>query len=327
MKKTLSPVSMIMVFAPQLTGALELGLQPRFSVGLLNYEYSQKAYARTTPGKLFVGPAAFSATISELTIKDTLPLVRGGLTWFAHRFFVDLDAQYAFNGSDNANLRDAAFIAQEENPAFGSDVLVQTDSAFDAEFDRTEFAVAVGYQTTKQLVLYAGYKEADTKFEQNGRGEILIARAPSGPVLPFLSGPFTGKGRLEVHYDGPFVGANYTWGVKAGSVDGLLAGNIGLAFLNGNVSQSGIVSLRTLDGRVQSVDLDTLNQGTNIGDLNGDTVGLSLGLTWRGFTPVQGLTYSVGLTGYRYDFNSDQAPDFSESALRFDVGLTYTRYF
>jgi hypothetical protein len=123
------------------------------------------------------------------------------------------------------------------------------------------------------------------------------------------------------------VGANYTWGVKAGSVDGLLAGNIGLAFLNGNVSQSGIVSLRTLDGRVQSVDLDTLNQGTNIGDLNGDTVGLSLGLTWRGFTPVQGLTYSVGLTGYRYDFNSDQAPDFSESALRFDVGLTYTRYF
>jgi hypothetical protein len=327
MKRTLIPVSMIMVFAPQLAGALELGLQPRFSVGLLNYEYNQKAYARTTPGRLVVGAAAFSATISELTIKDTLPIVRGGLTLFANRFFVDFDAQYAFNGNDNADLRDSAFIAQEGNPAFGSDVLVQTDSAFDAEFERTEFAVAVGYQTTKQLVLYVGYKDADTKFEQNGRGEILIARAPGGPVLPFLSGPFTGKGRFEVSYDGPFVGANYTWGVKAGAVDGLLAGNIGLAFLKGNVSQSGIVSLRTLDGRVQSVDLDTLNQGTSIGDLNGDTVGLSLGLTWRGFTPVQGLTYSVGLTGYRYDFNSDQAPDFSESTLRFDVGLAYTRDF
>ncbi len=42
-------------------------------------------------------------------------MVRGGLTLFPHRFLVDFDAQYAFNGSDSAKLRDAAFIAQEEN--------------------------------------------------------------------------------------------------------------------------------------------------------------------------------------------------------------------
>jgi len=84
MKVTIIPVSMIMVFAPQLASALELGLQPRFSVGLLNYEYNhQKAYAPTAPGRLVVGLVAFSATISELTIKDTFDALVLYIKWRA----------------------------------------------------------------------------------------------------------------------------------------------------------------------------------------------------------------------------------------------------
>ncbi len=103
-------------------------------------------------------------------------MVRGGLTLFPHRFLVDFDAQYAFNGSDSAKLRDAAFIAQEEN------------------------------------------------FEQNGGEEYSLFVHP-------VDGSFAPKGKLDIHYNGSSVGTNYTWGIKTGSVDGLLPGNIGLALV------------------------------------------------------------------------------------------------
>jgi len=61
-------------------------------------------------------------------------------------------------------------------------------------------------------------------------------------------------------------------------------------------------------------------------DLYGDAVAIALGLSWTGLTPVEGLAYSVGAYGYRYDFDSDDGndtPDYSETQIRFDLGIAY----
>jgi hypothetical protein len=50
-----------------------------------------------------------------------------------------------------------------------------------------------------------------------------------------------------------------------------------------------------------------------------------LGLDWRGATPIGNLAYCIGVSGYRYNFNSDDSsfPDISETSVIFKVGLSY----
>ena len=58
---------------------------------------------------------------------------------------------------------------------------------------------------------------------------------------------------------------------------------------------------------------------------NGNTLGITLGIGWNGMTPIQGLTYSVAVSGYRYQFDADDKSlkDIHETSVNLKLGLAY----
>ncbi|MGI9301093.1 MAG: hypothetical protein ACR2RB_00070 [Gammaproteobacteria bacterium] len=317
MKRMILYAGMSILIAPHLCSAAEFGFPPRLKTGLQHYDYEQKA---------FVSPARDPAGIfpnvsSDQSFSDTLPFVGGGLTFFANRFFVDLEIQQAFDGNDDSRLINQNFL-DGAGPMPVATVL-NTNTAQSADFDRTDFAVSLGYSVTDNFVVFAGYKRAETDFESDLNGTISGFQANDLAPIPFLTGTFTGKLDQEFDYDGPFVGANYTWDVGLGA----LSGNIAVAAMDATVDLTfSDVLVTTVTGAVVPVDLQGLGESQGRGsfsDIDGDTIGLSLGLLWTGLTPVDALTYSLGVAGYRYDFESSGTPDFSETQIRFDVGVAY----
>jgi hypothetical protein len=141
-------------------------------------------------------------------------------------------------------------------------------------------------------------------------------------------GTITGDVERDFEHDGPFIGAAYGVPLSHWVFDGLLSFNLAVAFLDGEVTE------RTSNVRI------TFNDGTSVTQpafetvLEGDTVGLSLGLSWRGGMPVEGLSYLLGIDGYRYDFGGDTVKqaglpdrdvdfDFDETVVNFRAGLAY----
>lgn len=323
MTKYLIQVAAIFILLmPQIGAAVEFGARPRFNVGAQYYGYDQDSFSFETPNP------DFQDTGSDLEFSDTLPFVNGGLTLFVDRFFVDLSVQYSFDGEDEDDFSINSFIQGDPNAGPNSpiqaDTILNFDTQLDAEFDRLEYSVSVGFAVTEEFVVFAGYKRAETEFDiklQNG--QINAFSAANMVPIPFLSGTFTGNQDLEFDYDGPFIGGAYTWAV--GTV-GALTGNLAVAFMDATVdvkyrdievtNQMGVTAPLDLNAVIATGSSGTL-------DLDGDTIAVSLGITWKGFTPVDGLTYAVGLNGYRYEFDGDNTPDFAETVARLDFGLAY----
>lgn len=316
-------LGVIVTVMPQLVSAFEVTLQPRFKTGLIYYEYEQKAFQSVPRDP----KGLFPNTTGELNFSDSLPFVGGGLTVFADRFFVDFNIQHAFDGEDNDSFRNSNFVtANEVVPA---DIVLTSDQLQDTEFDRTEGAISVGYRITDHIGLYVGYLKAETDFDTNISGGITSFQAADLSPNPFLSGSIRGKLDQKLKYNGSFVGTNLSMDVNKGFLVGVLSGNVSVAFLDGEVDlKFSDVSITDQFGTTLPLDLQGLQQevGRGFTNLKGDTIALTLGFTWTGITPVAGLTYSMGAAGYRYDFDSDNnnlAPDFSETQLRFDVGIAY----
>jgi hypothetical protein len=52
---------------------------------------------------------------------------------------------------------------------------------------------------------------------------------------------------------------------------------------------------------------------------------MKVGITWIGVTPVAQLAYSLGVDGYKYDFDANgDDPDITETVIYLMVGLAYT---
>ena len=322
-KKIILALGVIVTVMPQLVSAFEVTLQPRFKTGVLYYEYEQKAFQSVPRDP----EGLFPNSTGELNFSDVLPFVGGGLTIFADRFFVDFSIQHAFDGEDSDSFRNSSFVtANEVVPA---DVVITNDQLQDTEFDRTEGAISVGYRISKHIGLYVGYLKAETDFDTNISGGIASFQAADLTPNPFLTGSIRGKLDQQLKYDGPFLGTTLTMNVNNGFLVGVLSGNASVAFLDGEVDlKFSDVFITDQFGTTSPIDLQGLQQevGRGFTNLKGDTVALTLGFTWTGITSVAGLTYSVGATGYRYDFDSDDsnlAPDFAETQLRFDVGVAY----
>jgi hypothetical protein len=60
-------------------------------------------------------------------------------------------------------------------------------------------------------------------------------------------------------------------------------------------------------------------------DTDGDSLGLTLGIAWRGQTAVGGLSYNIGVHGYRYEFDSQDngQSDINETAVVYKFGVAY----
>jgi hypothetical protein len=175
-------------------GGMTVGIQPRLNGGAMYYEYSQPAVSGgfTTDEILQIGidaglpeqtaevlanNALTSITTGEFEVSTMLPVFGGGATVFLEHFFIDGYAQQAFEASgDTSQVIDESFSFSGELPLNGLSVPVgltgvqRTNQRFNVDIDRTEWSIALGYAITERFAAYAGYKNAETTFEQKGAG-------------------------------------------------------------------------------------------------------------------------------------------------------------
>ncbi len=323
-RKSLFVLAVIVLIVPQLVSAFEVTVQPRMKTGLMYYEYEQDAFQ--SPPRDPEG--LFPNTASDLEYKDWLPFVGGGLSVFFNRFFIDFSIQHAFNGSDSDKFRNSSFLTAGD--FIGADSVLTTETNQDADIKRTEGAISLGYRITDSIALFAGWLKAKTEFDTDLKGDIKTSQINPPLQIPFLTGTYKGDLDQDFKYDGPFVGANLSMPIQIGFLEGALSGNVSLAFLDGEVDLD-FRNVKITDefGNTSEFDLQNAAESQGRGsfsDLDGDAVAIALGLSWTGLTPVDGLTYSVGAYGYRYDFESDDSndtPDFSETQIRFDLSIAY----
>ncbi len=293
--------------------ALDLSIQPRFKSGIQYYEFegdSVQLPARDLQGR-------FPDIQGEIKFNDWLPYVSGGATVFVDRLFVDFDVQYSFDGEDDFDFNNQQFL--QGGNQFPNDSVFQSNNNLDADFERLDWAISVGFEVYDKLVLFAGYKRSKSDLSATIQG-----RSQLNDLTPItlVSNAYTGDVDITLEYDGPFVGASYSWIVQKGFLDGALAFNFAAAFLDGKVDVNfGNIVTNNAAGQVPfDVAAFIQQQG---GSTKGDSIGFSFGATWRGLTPVEGLTYSMGASGYRYEFENNNSADFNETQARVDFGLAY----
>ncbi len=307
--------------------AREIGFRPRLNIGLMQYDFTQ-------PGEVFTSTESLSGTASVFPTAtnkwsasgSNLPVIRTGFTFFVNRLFVDFDFQYAFDGHGKSDFTNWTNLEKGTLEVLQSDHFLRFDTQAEFEFERTEFALTLGHSVTDQLSVYAGYKRADSDTNFTLNGNILAVKADDFSINPLFS-QYAAKLDQELVYKGPFLGATYTWNTNKLGLEGALTGNIGLAFLKANSDNNGLqdFALSGENGTSNPIDVTTIDRPPfNLTKLDGDTVGLSLALTWNGYTPIEGLMYSVGLNSYQYDFEgANGSRDFTIDILRIDTGINY----
>jgi hypothetical protein len=316
----------VLALGATLAGAAEVTVRPRLNIGTMNSEHTQHAKVPALT-KDEGGAAILPVVSSEWSANFSLPLLRTGFTAFMSRAFFDFDYQYAYNGKDKTRLTNWAPISQSLIPGLEVDHFMRFNTQADMDAERTEFAMTLGYAVTDQLAVYAGYKRTESDVDFDLKGKILAAPVSDlSTPNPSITG-FTSQLNQKFIYKGPFLGASYTWNINHPKIEGGLTGNVGLAFLDGKTRNSGLTNfvLSGEDGVSIPLDSAVINHPPfNLAQLNGDTVGLSLALTWNGFTPIDGLMYSVGVRHYRYEFDDENDQDFTVEIFRLDAGVTYS---
>lgn len=296
--------ALIMILTPQLSNAVDFKVEPRLNVGALYYEFEQEPLTIRDSG-VFNGNFATSETkISGFSMNDVMPIINGGVTLFVDRFFVDIYGQKAFSGEDSTTTETTFTNANSTN-----------HFPLDAEWDRYEYAISFGTGITENIAVFGGYRQATTEFE-------FTINTPDDP--DFISA----YDKDEFEQKGFFVGGVFATPIGgAEPFSGVLTINLAAAFLDGELKNKEATATRNT-GEV--VDNSPPGGGGFLagGDLKGDTVGLNVGVSWKGKLLIKGLSYIIGLDGYRYDYNSGNpsAPDFSETSVRLAVGTSY-RFF
>ena len=335
-----SSLSIVMLLTPSLAralniGDLEFGIQPRIEAGLMYYEYEQDAVASAQLANPTTGTPNTTFSQSKLIFKDVLPVVGGGITFFIDRFFIDFSAQKAFSGDDNNSQSRATSEFDVSSPTFPTSFSEVRQTRFDADFDRTEYAISLGYSIPldekgrQQLAVFAGYKRAKTDFDNvkgTGRFNQGIALRP-GSNNELVSGDVTSDADFDFDYDGPFVGLTY--GLDVRKFRGFLTFKFAAAFLDGEVD-SNVNETFIFDNPDDPANRLVTESETKLNS-DGDTLGLTFGIKWGGLIKrgliqqMDQLIYSINIDAYQYDFDADDSddPDIKETAINFRFGLTY----
>jgi hypothetical protein len=315
----------------------EVGFQPRVYGGAMYYKYEQDSIVSTdtqlNPPEGAGVPTLQVATGTAFEAKAWFPIVGGGGTFFVDRFFVDVYAQHAFTQSDSTNQE---FFQANSTvaPTVAESNFIEDRNRQDSDFDRTEWAVSAGYALTNNFSLFAGYRRADTDYDTKLTGQFTqdtIGTRGIGRLTADTSADL----RLEFEQDGPFVGFAYGLPLQQGVFDGVISFDFAVAFLDGEVTQKQTnVQFTNINGQPGN----NMSQPESTAELDGDTVGLNLGLHWKGFTPVEGLSYLIDIVGHRYDFSADELTikqagqrdfkqrgevEFDEIAVSFRLGAAY----
>ncbi len=311
-------------------------VRPRLGTGLINYEYQQQAFVDTTIETADTGTVLENVLAADrIEVSDSLLFAEIGVSVFLGNFFVDISYQKSDEGED-AYSQDAFVTSSGIGEEISSLALGTVNFEKQREIDREELAVSIGYAVTENFGVYAGYKRNDTQFDdqiRSGRVEVDVVSA-SDPInifgeevgigsRGFQISEVSGPTNIELEQDGFFVGATFVLPFESnGWLNGALSFDLGLAFLNGEQSVT--------DGTVRTVitssfDADsTTDEVTSAGTQNtsGDAVGVNVGLAWTG-PLTERLSYSIGVDGYQYDYESDDVVDFQDTVIRFSAGVSY----
>ncbi len=316
----------ILVLSVTSLDAREIGVRPRLNVGVMNYDFSQPAIISTSTESVNDSANVFPTGTSEFSAVSNTPMIRTGFSLFVDRAFFDFDFQYAFDGHSDTRFTSWTHLDTEALPVLPTDHFLRFDTHAEVDFERTEFALTLGYSVTDQLSIYAGYKRADSETNFDFNGDILAVPADdlSNSSLFYQ---FTAKLDQELIYQGPFLGTTYTWNTNSFGPEGALTAKVGLAFLEADSNNAKLQDFLLAGENGASIPINTTSIDRppfNTHDLNGNTVGLSFAITWNGYTPVKSLMYSVGLSSYQYDFEgTNGSQDFMIDVLRFDTGINY----
>jgi hypothetical protein len=284
-----------------------IAIQPRVSVGAQNYEV--RFEDRT--GVDSIGGVDFR---DGFNAADQLSFFGGGLTFSGARFFADFSGQWSQTGNDdNVQLQGIEIAPGRYTAGDGQNHRSQT------EFDREEFNASFGFGVTSNFSVYAGYKRATSDLTQT-----LTPILTPPPFVDTVGGRdgdvlFRGDYLIEFEYDGAFVGATYS--IPVGTA-GAFSIQSSVAQLDGEFTQrfAGTVAVTTPTGQ-RTID-PTFKDGT----VEGDSVGVNIGVAWTG--NVGNFSYTIGIDHSQYEFDASKsqalwAADFEEKNLRARLDLRY----
>jgi hypothetical protein len=294
--------------------ATEFRFYPRIETGVMRYSIKHSALANATlsfPGQ----SSGANKTRKTIEFSDDMNVVGGGATFFINQFYIDMSGQYAFEGSDRAHVMYSTY---EEVPDNLTSYLTNR-YVHDVEFDHKDKAIAVGYAVSRSFSVFAGYKWDNRDFDSTSDGDIFHFY-PEDNI--FLKSLIQQEMQTRFKYEGPFIGATQGWEIDTLQyLKGLLSVKLALALLNSKytIDQKNTMTL-LIGTEVYSVESWDYHA-----ESKGDSWGFSLGMGWRGNTPIRNLSYSIQIDGYRYNFESDDADlgDISETVLNYKAGITY----
>lgn len=313
--------------------AVEFDFQPRLESGVMDYTFeSEVANEFILSSVQQAGNLGGNFTQNSFSHSDYMSFIGFGGTFFLNRFYIDANGQYASGGQDRSQLIYSAYVPYryDSENTYMETVYSKYDIIDDVEFDRWDKALSLGYAFTRKFSLFAGYKWADTRFKSTFQGVFdMIVHQYDGKR--YVGGLYWGEGAYDFEYQGPFLGAVQGWDFNKGRfLDGVLTASLALARLSGKVTlknRNCFVKVTNVDGMSSTGTTATYIEEGLYSRLNtkGDTLGWSCGLSWRGLTRVEGLSYFLGVSGYRYEFetqNSTQS-DINETAVVYKLGLSY----
>lgn len=315
-------LSVVMIFCSlslllKPTFAVDFHFQPRLETGVTLYAIKTGAVHEFTP-TLPDAPTGENMTQTKIEFKDTMAFIGTGMTIFLNRLFLDLGAQYSFDGNDDTQ---ASYSIYQQDSGDGSSVFKSSEQSYNGKFNRHGQAISLGYAITEQFSLFVGYKwdelELDTTFE----GPFSYLNIDND----IAHGRQSGEEHLEFKHEGPFVGVTHGWQVEWSSrYFGLLSMNLALAQLNCKLyqEQDGNIRITWVNG-IEIAPIDDPYSFEN--EVSGETLGITLALGWYGVTPFEHLTYSMAISGYRYQFDLDNNySNITESSVVCKIGLSYT---
>lgn len=310
--------------------AAEFSFQPRLEVGVMQYAFESGSIGATIPSESVNSGFNFSQQAFEYS--DTLLVYGGGCTFFMGHFFLDFNGQFAVNGDDSAMASFSGFSSATEMEGTYT-AYFAADPLYEVSFDRTDIAASIGYAFSRHFSIFAGYKRAKTEFDATYQGPFSMVVYDDGGTIPFdsIGGRIWGDAKFNFEYEGPFVGAIHGWDFGQDYYfRGVFTASLAIAYLDGKVE----VEQRTTNLALSWIDdqqlpdtaMDSMDRGfANRLDTTGEALGYTIGIGWRGTTAVEGLTYSLNVSGYRYEFDTDDRAqsDINETAVVYKAGLSY----
>lgn len=309
-------------------------VQPRLEVGIMTYSFESEEISETLLTEPLLLNNGLNYTQKAFEYNDNLSFIGLGGTFFFKRLFLDLSGQYALDGHDSETVGYGAYgmFSYDEEAEYMNTGYLSAEPVYDVRFDRSELAVSLGYAIGSRTSLFAGYKWASTYFDATYEGTYSSVLYTSDPDL---NGPAGGRvwgdAEFKFKYEGPFIGAVQGWEFSPCRwINGVFTVNLALAYLQGKFAlerRSGYMSLTWVHGQPVTENSWPLDKGgvTNRFDTEGDSLGLTMGIAWRGATAVDGLSYNIGIHGYRYEFDSQHSvqSDINETAVVYKFGVAY----